>query len=61
HDSTSVVRWMVIPQRPAGTEGLAEEDLAELVTPESLVGTALAGQRAQSEEAVARGLDGVMP
>ncbi|MEK9663995.1 MAG: nitrile hydratase subunit alpha, partial [Candidatus Nanopelagicales bacterium] len=61
HDSTSDVRWMVIPQRPPGTEGLAEEELAELVTPESLVGTALAGQRAQSEEAVARGLDGVMP
>ena len=61
HDSTSDVRWMVIPQRPAGTEGLTEEELAELVTPESLVGTALAGQRPQSEEAVARGLDGVMP
>jgi nitrile hydratase len=61
HDSTSDVRWMVIPQRPAGTEGLTEEDLAELVTPESLVGTALAGQLPHSDEAVARGLDGVMP
>lgn len=38
HDSTSDVRWMVLPRRPAGTEGLSEEELARLVTPESLVG-----------------------
>lgn len=43
HDSTSDVRWMVLPERPAGTEGLSEEELAELVTIESMVGTALAG------------------
>lgn len=61
HDSTSDVRWMVIPQRPAGTEDLSEEELAELVTPESLVGTALAGQSPASEAAIARGLEGVMP
>jgi nitrile hydratase len=41
HDSTSDVRWMVIPQRPAGTEGLDEEALAALVTSDSLVGAAL--------------------
>ena len=61
HDSTSDVRWMVIPQRPAGTEGLSEEELAELVTPESLVGTALAGQVPASAPHVARGLEGVVP
>ena len=60
HDSTSDVRWMVIPQRPAGTEGLSEEELASLVTPESLVGTAFAGQTPASASSVARGLDGVM-
>ena len=60
HDSTSDVRWMVIPQRPLGTEGLSEEELAYLVTPESLVGTALAGQTPASSAAVARGLDGVL-
>jgi nitrile hydratase len=59
HDSTSDVRWMVIPQRPAGTEGLSEAELANLVTPESLVGTALAGQTPAPAAAVARGLDGV--
>lgn len=40
HDSTSDVRWMVLPQRPAGTEGLDEDALAGLVTAESLVGAA---------------------
>jgi nitrile hydratase subunit alpha len=38
HDSTSDVRWMVLPARPEGTGELTEEQLADLVTPESLVG-----------------------
>jgi nitrile hydratase len=41
HDSTSDVRWMVLPQRPPGTEDLDEDALAALVTPDSLVGAAL--------------------
>jgi nitrile hydratase len=41
HDSTSDVRWMVLPARPAGTEGMSEEELAELVTADSLVGAGL--------------------
>ncbi len=40
HDSTSDVRWMVLPSRPAGTDGWSEEELARLVTIESMVGTA---------------------
>jgi nitrile hydratase subunit alpha len=40
YDSTSDVRWMVLPARPAGTDGWSEDDLAKLVTIESLVGTA---------------------
>jgi nitrile hydratase subunit alpha len=60
HDSTSDVRWMVIPERPQGTEGLSEEELAELVTPEALVGTALAGQTPAADPLVARGLHGVV-
>ncbi|MPZ86834.1 MAG: hypothetical protein GEU81_01950 [Nitriliruptorales bacterium] len=40
HDSTSDVRWMVLPTRPSGSEGMTEEQLADLVTSESLVGTA---------------------
>ncbi len=39
-DSTSDVRWMVLPRRPEGSRGMTEEQLAGLVTPESLVGVA---------------------
>jgi nitrile hydratase subunit alpha len=39
-DSTSEVRYLVLPQRPAGTQGLSEEDLAGLVTREAMVGIA---------------------
>lgn len=40
HDSTSDVRWMVLPRRPEGTGVMTEAELAGLVTPESLVGAA---------------------
>jgi len=38
HDSTSDVRYMVIPRRPKGSEGMKEEQLAKLVTVDSLIG-----------------------
>ena len=41
-DSTAEVRYLVIPQRPAGSEGLGEEQLAALVTRDSMIGTGLA-------------------
>ena len=41
-DSTAEVRYLVIPQRPAGSEGLSEERLAELVTRDSMIGTGVA-------------------
>ena len=40
-DSTSEVRYLVLPRRPAGTEGLSEEELAALVTRDSMIGTGL--------------------
>jgi nitrile hydratase len=40
HDSSSEVRWLVLPQRPAGTDGLSEDELAGLVTRDALVGVA---------------------
>ena len=40
-DSTAEVRYLVIPQRPAGTEGLSEEELAALVSRDSMIGTRL--------------------
>ncbi len=41
-DSTAELRYIVIPERPAGTEGLSEEQLADLVTRDSMIGTGLA-------------------
>lgn len=43
-DSSGHSRWFVIPERPAGTEGFTDEQLMELVTTESMMGVALAGQ-----------------
>jgi nitrile hydratase len=37
-DSTAMVRYLVLPQRPAGTEHLSEEQLAELVTRDAMIG-----------------------
>ncbi|MFF4598958.1 nitrile hydratase subunit alpha [Amycolatopsis sp. CA-161197] len=39
-DSSSEVRWLVLPERPAGTENLTEEELVELVTRDAMVGVA---------------------
>jgi nitrile hydratase subunit alpha len=40
-DSTAEVRYLVLPRRPAGTESMAEEQLAALVTRDSMIGTGL--------------------
>ena len=37
-DSTAEVRYLVIPERPAGTDGFSVEQLAELVTRDSMIG-----------------------
>ena len=39
-DSTAEVRYLVIPERPLGTQGLKEDELAALVTRDSMIGTA---------------------
>ena len=41
-DTTAEVRYLVLPERPAGTEGLGEEALAELVSRDSMIGVAKA-------------------
>ncbi len=41
-DSTAEVRYLVVPQRPAGSEALSEAELADLVTRDSMIGTGLA-------------------
>lgn len=47
-DSTSEVRYLVVPMRPAGTEGFSEDQLATLVTRDSMIGTGLATVQAAS-------------
>jgi nitrile hydratase len=39
-DSTAELRYLVLPERPPGTEGMSEEALATLVTREAMIGTA---------------------
>ena len=39
-DSSSEVRWLVLPERPAGTEELSEDELVLLITRDALVGVA---------------------
>jgi nitrile hydratase len=44
-DSSAQIRWFVIPERPHNTDHLSEEALAELVTPEAMMGVALVQAR----------------
>ena len=50
-DSNAEIRYMVLPERPSGTEGMSEDELADLVTRDSMVGVA----KARMPEAVGRG------
>jgi nitrile hydratase len=43
HDSSAEVRYMVLPERPPGTEGLTEDELAALVTRDAMIGVAKVG------------------
>ena len=47
-DSTAEIRYLVIPMRPAGTDGMTEEDLMALVTRDSMIGTGLASAPGKS-------------
>jgi nitrile hydratase len=40
-DSTAEIRYMVLPERPAGTEGLSEDELAHLISRDSMIGVAV--------------------
>jgi len=41
HDSTSEVRYLVVPMRPVGTDGWTEDQLAALVSRDSMIGTGI--------------------
>jgi nitrile hydratase len=45
HDSNADLRYIVLPMRPEGTEGLSEAELAALVSRDCLVGAALPGRK----------------
>ncbi len=47
-DSTAETRFLVLPMRPAGTDGWSEEQLADLVTRNSMIGTGLARTPAET-------------
>jgi len=38
HDSTADMRYLVVPRRPEGSDGLAEDELARLVTRDAMIG-----------------------
>jgi nitrile hydratase len=44
HDSTADMRYLIIPKQPAGTDGLTEAKLAELVTRDAMIGVTVARQ-----------------
>jgi nitrile hydratase len=46
-DSTAETRFIVVPMRPAGTEGWSEDQLAALVTRDSMIGTGLPRLRSE--------------
>jgi len=50
-DSTAEVRYLVIPQRPGGTDGWSEEQLADLVTRDSMIGVTRALEPGAAEVA----------
>ncbi len=41
HDSTADMRYLVVPMRPVGTENLSEQELADLVTRDCMIGVAV--------------------
>lgn len=50
-DSTAELRYLVLPQRPAGTEHLSEDELADLVTRNAMIGVEVCTYPAKAQEA----------
>jgi nitrile hydratase subunit alpha len=53
HDSTADMRYLVLPERPAGSAAMSEEELAALVTRDSMIGVARARQPSGRSQAAA--------
>ena len=54
HDSTADMRYLVLPLRPSGTDGLGEDDLAALVTRDCMIGVTTVKPPSTPEAAAAR-------
>jgi nitrile hydratase len=39
-DSSAEIRYLVLPERPSGTEGMSEDELASIVSRDSMIGVA---------------------
>jgi nitrile hydratase len=50
-DSSSEVRYMILPERPAGTDGLSEDELARLVSRDAMIGVARVAPPASAQAA----------
>ena len=50
YDSTADLRYVVIPQRPTGTDGMSNEELATFVTRDSMIGVAPAQRQSWHDE-----------
>ena len=50
NDSTAMLRYMVLPQRPEGTENFTEEQLASLVTRDAMIGVVRANKPSRKEQ-----------
>lgn len=50
YDSNNELRYMVLPERPAGTEGWSAEQLAEIVTRDSMIGTGVCSASVKHQE-----------
>ena len=46
HDSTADMRYMVLPERPTGTDGMSVEELEKLVTRDAMIGVVTAASAA---------------
>jgi nitrile hydratase len=53
-DSSAEIRYLVLPERPAGTEGMSEDELAALVTRDAMIGVARVGRAGQASAAAPR-------
>ncbi|TME96675.1 MAG: nitrile hydratase subunit alpha, partial [Chloroflexi bacterium] len=51
-DSSADMRYLVLPRRPAATDGMSEEELATLVTRDSMIGVTLAREPARAAAVV---------